>query len=161
MGIQTIPGYMTRGIVVNGHGQRFINEDVYPGLVGIEALYRQGMDVWVVLDEEAFEDVPEAERWGLQPPHVAETVAELEKGMGLPEGAAVGGDGAAVFTLGGLATDDEGRVRDRDGGPIAGPYAAGRASSGLHGGGYISGTSLGPGTCFGRRAGCAAAGAQQ
>ncbi|WP_182347182.1 FAD-dependent oxidoreductase [Tomitella gaofuii] len=210
VGIETIPGYMTRGIVVNGHGQRFINEDVYPGLVGIEALYRQGMDVWVVLDEEAFEDVPEAERWGLQPTHVAETVAELEKEMGLPEnalqhtvaeynrhaenaedpwfhkssrwlrplrapfaaidvrlgmappeGATGGGNGAAVFTLGGLTTDEDGRVRDLDGGAIEGLYAAGRASSGLHGGGYISGTSLGPGTYFGRRAGRAAAGVQQ
>lgn len=202
IGIATIPGYMTRGIVVNYQGQRFINEDVYPGLVGQAALFRQGLDVWVVLDEQAFEEVPEAERWGLTPTHVAETVAELEEEMGLPERSlqvtieeynrhaergedpyfhkserwlrpltppfaaidvrlgiappemgAAGSGGAEVFTLGGLATDIDGRVRDLDGHTIPGLYAAGRAASELHGRGYISGTSLGPSTYFGRRAG--------
>ncbi|MDG3008953.1 FAD-dependent oxidoreductase [Rhodococcus sp. D2-41] len=206
VGIQTIPGFMARGMVVNGYGQRFINEDVYPGLVGIEALFRQDMRVWVVLDEQAYEQVPEDERWGLLPTYAAETVADLEKQMGLPEnslqhtvaeynrhagngedpwfhksarwlrplqspfaaidvrlgmaapeGGVTGGDGAAVFTLGGLVTDVDGRVYDLDGAVLPGLYAAGRASSGLHGGGYISGTSLGPGTFFGRRAGRAAA----
>ena len=48
-------------------------------------------------------------------------------------------------------------VLDREGDVIDGLYAAGRTSSGIHGWGYISGTSLGDGTFFGRRAGRAAA----
>ena len=67
------------------------------------------------------------------------------------------GSGAAVFTLGGLATDVDGHVLDLDGRPIPGLLAAGRASSGLAAWGYISGTSLGDSTFFGRRAGRTAA----
>ena len=64
----------------------------------------------------------------------------------------------AVFTLGGLRTDTEGRVLDPEGDPISGLYAAGRSSSGLAVGSYSSGLSLGDGTFFGRRAGRTAAG---
>ncbi|MEV4461419.1 FAD-binding protein, partial [Microbispora sp. NPDC049633] len=67
------------------------------------------------------------------------------------------GTGAAGFTLGGLRTTVDGEVLNQSGRPIPGLYAAGRASSGMHGGGYISGTSLGDGTFFGRRAGRAVA----
>ncbi len=59
----------------------------------------------------------------------------------------------AVFTLGGLATDVEGRVLDPEGVAIPGLFAAGRATSGLSVGGYSSGLSLGDGTFFGRAAG--------
>jgi len=63
----------------------------------------------------------------------------------------------AAFTLGGLATDVDGRVLDPEGRCIPGLLAAGRATSGLSVGGYSSGLSLGDGTFFGRRAGrCAA-----
>jgi len=63
----------------------------------------------------------------------------------------------AAFTLGGLATDADGRVLDAGGAPIPGLYAAGRSTSGISVGGYSSGLSLGDGTFFGRRAGRAAA----
>ena len=63
----------------------------------------------------------------------------------------------AVFTLGGLATDVDGRVLDPEGRIIPGLYGAGRSTSGLAVGGYSSGLSLGDGTFFGRRAGRAAA----
>ncbi|MCR9093523.1 MAG: FAD-dependent oxidoreductase [bacterium] len=63
----------------------------------------------------------------------------------------------AVFTLGGLATDVDGRVLDPEGRVIHGLYGAGRSTSGLAVGGYSSGLSLGDGTFFGRRAGRAAA----
>lgn len=207
IGISTLPGYMTRGIVVDERGHRFINEDVYPGLVGIAAHRNHGLAVWVVIDERGYEEVPEEQRWGLQPTFVAETLAELEAEMGVPAGALertvteynrhaeagedpyfhksarwlrplcspfaaidvrrgfappeygqAGAGGAETFTLGGLHTDTHGRVLDLDGRPLTGLYAAGRAASELHGGGYISGTSLGPGTFFGRRAGRLAAG---
>ncbi|MCZ6782180.1 MAG: FAD-dependent oxidoreductase [Proteobacteria bacterium] len=66
----------------------------------------------------------------------------------------------AAFTLGGLATDADGRVLDPEGTPIPGLFGAGRATSGLAVGGYSSGLSLGDGTFFGRRAGRCAAGSR-
>lgn len=208
VGVTLIPGMAVRGMVVNDEGHRFINEDVYPGLIGQAALFRQQMRVWVILDEEGYEAVPEPERWGVRPHHVAETLEELERETGMPDGAlqttvgqynlyaargedpyfhkaaewlrplrppfaaidvrrgmtspeggeAAGGSGGAeVFTTGGLHSDVDARVLDLDGNPIRGLFAAGRSTSGLHGGGYVSGTSLGPGTFFGRRAGRSAA----
>ena len=206
VGFHAVPAFMARGIVVNGSGQRFVNEDTYPGRIGQAALFAQGMGCWVVLDERAYEEVPEGERWGVLPHQTADTLPELEQLTGLPEGslqatvrlynehAANGqdpvwhkasrwlrpleppyaaidptrsfrgpndpavGSGAAVFTLGGLQTDVAGHVLHVDGNPIPGLLAAGRASSGLAAWGYISGTSLGDGTYFGRQAGRTAAG---
>jgi 3-oxo-5alpha-steroid 4-dehydrogenase len=66
----------------------------------------------------------------------------------------------AVFTLGGLVTDAEGRVLDPGRRVIPGLFGAGRATSGIAVGSYSSGLSLGDGTFFGRRAGRAAAGAR-
>ncbi|MGK8523940.1 FAD-dependent oxidoreductase [Nocardia asteroides] len=207
VGIALIPGLAARGMVVNGHGQRFVNEDTYPGRIGQAALFGQGMRAWVVLDQRAFDEVPEPQRWGVRPTHVAETAEELAGLMGVPAAALADtvrryntfasdgvdpefgkaprwvrplapplaainvragvrppseagdrrGTGASVFTLGGLRTSLDGAVLDIDGNPIPGLFAAGRAASNLHGEGYISGTSLGDGTFFGRRAGAAAA----
>ncbi len=63
------------------------------------------------------------------------------------------------FTVGGLATDVDGRVLRADGEPIPGLYAAGACASNLaqDGKGYSSGTQLGSGSFFGRRAGTHAA----
>ncbi|WAP51328.1 FAD-binding protein [Arthrobacter sp. ATA002] len=77
--------------------------------------------------------------------------------MTSPESGSTGGGGASVFTLGGLRTGMDGEVLDVSGAPVPGLYAAGRATAGIYGQGYISGTSLGEGTFFGRRAGAAAA----
>jgi 3-oxo-5alpha-steroid 4-dehydrogenase len=66
----------------------------------------------------------------------------------------------APFTLGGLDTTVEGAVRDLDGEPIAGLFAAGRTTSGVAAQGYCSGLSLGDSTLFGRFAGRAAAGSK-
>ncbi|MDN5892805.1 MAG: FAD-dependent oxidoreductase [Nocardioides sp.] len=201
-----LPAMVCRGMLVNGHGARFINEDVYPGLWSHAALTQPG-PCWVVLDEEGLESVPERDLMGVRPTHAAETVEELEVDLALPEGAlaatiaaynrhaaqradplfhkdprwlrplvgpfaavdprlgffaagrpsAGAGSGFAGFTLGGLHTCPDGRVQSVDGTPIPGLFAAGRASSGMHGHGYISGTSLGDGTFFGRRAGRSAA----
>jgi 3-oxo-5alpha-steroid 4-dehydrogenase len=62
-----------------------------------------------------------------------------------------------AFSLGGLRTDPHGRVLHVAGEPIPGLYAAGRCASGIPVWGYASGTSLGDGSFFGRRAGRAAA----
>jgi len=61
----------------------------------------------------------------------------------------------AGFTLGGLRTTVDGQVRRRDGSVITGLYAAGACASNIaqDGKGYGSGTQLGEGSFFGRRAG--------
>ena len=63
------------------------------------------------------------------------------------------------FTVGGLATSVDGQVLREDGSPIAGLYAAGACASNIaqDGKGYSSGTQLGEGSFFGRRAGAHAA----
>ena len=63
------------------------------------------------------------------------------------------------FTVGGLATDVDGRVLREDGQVIGGLYAAGATASNIaqDGKGYSSGTQLGSGSFFGRRAGASAA----
>jgi 3-oxo-5alpha-steroid 4-dehydrogenase len=66
----------------------------------------------------------------------------------------------APFTLGGLDTAVDGAVRDLDGEPIPGLFAAGRTTSGVAAQGYCSGLSLGDSTLFGRLAGLSAAGAK-
>ncbi|AOW91860.1 flavoprotein [Rhodococcus sp. WMMA185] len=62
------------------------------------------------------------------------------------------------FPLGGLRTTIRSEVLHVSGEPIAGLFAAGRCTSGVCAGGYASGTSLGDGSFYGRRAGITAAG---
>jgi 3-oxo-5alpha-steroid 4-dehydrogenase len=187
------PPLVYPSLLVNGFGQRFINEDTYCGRVGQAAIFHQQGRCSLVLDEEIFESVPEEDRWGARPTWVAATVAELEAEMGLPEaslqatvevynrhaekgedpvfhkraeflrplkapfgGVELTGRPYAVFTLGGLVTSVDGEVVGVGGQPIPGLYAAGRATWGIPSWGYASGTSLGDGTFFGRRAGRAA-----
>jgi len=61
----------------------------------------------------------------------------------------------AGFTLGGLRTTVEGQVQRHDGSVVPGLYAAGACASNIaqDGKGYGSGTQLGEGSFFGRRAG--------
>ncbi len=63
------------------------------------------------------------------------------------------------FTVGGLATDVDGAVLRPDGTAVPGLYAAGACASNIaqDGKGYSSGTQLGEGSFFGRRAGAHAA----
>ncbi|KLO32654.1 FAD-binding protein [Mycobacterium haemophilum] len=65
----------------------------------------------------------------------------------------------AGFTMGGLATSVDGQVLRADGTVVAGLYAAGACASNIaqDGKGYASGTQLGEGSFFGRRAGAHAA----
>jgi len=190
----TPPRSLVAGILVNGRGQRFINEDTYYGRVGQEVLVRQEGEAYLVVDEALYE----VTRAGLQASWVCETVEELEAEIGLPDGSLVSTFelyqrhaaehddplfhkaaefvrplvpplGAydlrvanpaayyATFTLGGLSTTVDGGVLTVDGAPIVGLSAAGRTTSGIAAGGYVSGISLGDGTFFGRRAGRAAA----
>jgi succinate dehydrogenase/fumarate reductase flavoprotein subunit len=63
------------------------------------------------------------------------------------------------FTIGGLAVSIDGEVQRADGSVIPGLYAAGACASNIaqDGKGYASGTQLGEGSFFGRRAGAHAA----
>jgi 3-oxo-5alpha-steroid 4-dehydrogenase len=186
-------------MLVNRHAQRFINEDTYFGRIGQHALFHHDAQVHLILDGQTYDSIPDAERMGIKPAAVCDTVDELEATIGFPSGslvasvryynehAATGEDpvfhkarrwmrpleapfGAVdlvpkprldgsfrsrfwVFTLGGLHTGIDGEVLDLGGRPIPGLFAAGRTTSGLQAWGYISGTSLGDGTFFGRRAG--------
>lgn len=189
----TQPWSLKRGVLVDAHGQRFVNEDAYYGRLGEFALFRADGRAWLVVDDAIFEK-PEYPR---RVAAVGETPGELARELGLPPGAleatlhlynehaargedpvfgkareyvvplakppfgafdcTTAGSLYAAFTLGGLATDADGRVLDSEGAPIPGLFAAGRCTSGLSVGGYSSGLSLGDGTFFGRRAGRAAA----
>jgi 3-oxo-5alpha-steroid 4-dehydrogenase len=67
----------------------------------------------------------------------------------------------AGFTIGGIATTVDGEAKREDGSVIRGLYAAGACASNIaqDGNGYCSGTQLGEGSFFGRRAGKHAAAA--
>jgi 3-oxo-5alpha-steroid 4-dehydrogenase len=78
----TPPKKLVAGIIVNGRGQRFINEDTYTGRIGQAALYGQDGEAFLIVDEDAY-----AVNWmGLEASWVCETVAELESEIGLPPG---------------------------------------------------------------------------
>lgn len=75
-----------RGVLVNEHGQRFCNEDLYQSLLGEICLWEQKGRVWLILDDALYEQ-PQ-----LPTPiaGVGETWEELEKEAGVfPEGSLV------------------------------------------------------------------------
>jgi len=78
----TPPRRLVRGIVVNRHGQRFINEDTYYGRVGQESLLRHDGRVFLVVDN----DVYERNAMGWEADFVEETIEELERSAGFPQG---------------------------------------------------------------------------
>jgi succinate dehydrogenase/fumarate reductase flavoprotein subunit len=78
----TPPKKILTGILVNEHGQRFVNEDSYYGRLGEYVTYRQDGRAWLVLDEKTFER-PEVPR---EIAAVGESVDELERNLKLPPG---------------------------------------------------------------------------
>jgi 3-oxo-5alpha-steroid 4-dehydrogenase len=191
------PGQLLTGIIVNRDGRRFVAEDSYHSRTSGFVLEQPGNAAFLIIDSAhmAYPEmplVPFIDGW--------ETVAEMERGLGIPAGhlaatleaynaaAARGADpefrkhpdwlepqdtgpwGAfdltlgkamyAGFTLGGLRCTIDGQVRRADGSVIAGLYAAGACASNIaqDSKGYSSGTQLGEGSFFGRRAGRHAAG---
>lgn len=60
---------------------------------------------------------------------------------------------SVLATYGGIAVDPQMRVRDAFGAPIPGLFAAGEVTGGLHGAAYMTGSSLGKSSIFGRIAG--------
>jgi 3-oxo-5alpha-steroid 4-dehydrogenase len=190
------PSILLTGIIVNKLGQRFVAEDSYHSRTSGFVMDQPDSAAFLIVDEAHLEHptmplVPLIDGW--------ETVAEMEAGLGIPEGnlaatlnrynthAARGEDpdfhkqpdflapqdkgpwGAfdmslgkamyAGFTVGGLATSVNGQVLRDDGTVIGGLYAVGACASNIaqDGKGYASGTQLGEGSFFGRRAGAHAA----
>jgi 3-oxo-5alpha-steroid 4-dehydrogenase len=78
----TQPWGLKRGILVDAHGQRFINEDSYYGRLGEWALLHRGGRAWLIVDDEVFE-TPTYPR---EVAAVGETASELEHELGLPAG---------------------------------------------------------------------------
>ncbi len=76
------PRQLIEGIIVDGSGQRFINEDTYMGRVGQAALYGRDATCFLVIDEAGY-----TPNWmGLEASWVCETVGALEVEIGLPPG---------------------------------------------------------------------------
>lgn len=78
----TQPWSLKRGVLVNGQGQRFVNEDVYYGRLGEYALLRHDGVAFLVLDDATFE----RPTYPREVAAVGETPAELERELGLPAG---------------------------------------------------------------------------
>jgi 3-oxo-5alpha-steroid 4-dehydrogenase len=78
----TQPWGLKRGVLVDGHGQRFINEDAYYGRLGEWALFRHEGRAWLIVDDAVFEK-PDYPR---EVAAVGETPAELERELSLPSG---------------------------------------------------------------------------
>jgi len=78
----TQPWGLKRGILIDGAGQRFANEDAYYGRLGELALFQRGGRAWLVVDDAVFEK-PEYPR---RVAAVGESAAELERELALPAG---------------------------------------------------------------------------
>jgi 3-oxo-5alpha-steroid 4-dehydrogenase len=188
------PALLTRSILLDRRGNRFINEDTYAGRVGQVSLFTQSRQIFLLCDETASEEAQHATGQPVQATWVSDDLAELGSSMGFAPGALestvqryntaaekgedpqchksarwlrplrapfgvldLRGVPFGVFTIGGLRTSVRGEVLSIDGEPLPGLFAAGRTTSGIPAWGYCSGTSLGDGTFFGRRAGRTAA----
>jgi len=74
------PHRMARGILVNGDGQRFVNEDTYTGRIGLRALREQGGHIYMITDDVIHERNPIGLRIGF----AAATPEELATDLGIP-----------------------------------------------------------------------------
>lgn len=74
------PRRLSAGIIVDGAGQRFINEDAYNGRIGQRALLEHDGVAYLIVDEAGAEP-----NWlGFRPAWVAETPEELAGELGIP-----------------------------------------------------------------------------
>lgn len=77
------PKSVSRGVLVNEHGQRFVNEDVYMGLLGEHVLYRQDGVAFLLFDDANFERPAMARELVA----VGESWTAVGAELGLPPGA--------------------------------------------------------------------------
>ncbi len=83
--LANVPATVLGGIVVNEHGQRFIAEDTYSGLLGDAIAYRQGGRVWLITDVSSH--FPVAGDIAAESVADSATLGDLAVQLGLPEGA--------------------------------------------------------------------------
>jgi 3-oxo-5alpha-steroid 4-dehydrogenase len=74
------PHRLARGILVNRHGERFINEDAYTGRIGLHALRDQDGFVYMITDDV----IHEPNLLGLRVGDAAATPEELAADLGVP-----------------------------------------------------------------------------
>jgi succinate dehydrogenase/fumarate reductase flavoprotein subunit len=74
------PHRLARGILVNRHGKRFINEDAYTGRIGLHALRDQGGFVYMITDDV----IHEPNILGLRIAYAAATAEELAAELDVP-----------------------------------------------------------------------------
>ena len=74
------PHRLARGILVNRHGERFINEDAYTGRIGLHALRDQDGFVSMITDDV----IHEPNLLGLRVGYAAATPEELAADLGVP-----------------------------------------------------------------------------
>ncbi len=79
------PGNHVKGMLVNGQGQRFINEDAYHGRCGDAILNKQGGVAYLIVDDEIYGQTVAFHKLAA----VEDTFADLERALGMPEGALV------------------------------------------------------------------------
>lgn len=80
------PADMTRGIVINDKGQRFINEDVYHGRLGAFVLRQSAQRMYFIVTVEQYGDYEKISYLGAPVAGTGETVAELEEELELRPG---------------------------------------------------------------------------
>ncbi|HET8930519.1 MAG TPA: FAD-dependent oxidoreductase [Acidimicrobiales bacterium] len=74
------PRRLSAGVIVNGQGRRFVNEDAYNGRIGQRALFDHDGVAFLIVDEAGSEP-----NWlGFRPSWVAETPEELAEEIGVP-----------------------------------------------------------------------------
>ena len=78
------PENVLKGIMVNLRGQRYVPEDSYYGVLGHETLFRQRGQAYHIVDADS--DFPGPD-YRVVPAAQANTVAQLERVLKLPEGA--------------------------------------------------------------------------
>ncbi len=186
------PEQLIRGILVNKHGKRFINEDSYHSKTSISCTEQADGVAYLIADDaffarplfgwqelvDAWDDVAGMERdLGMPEGSLQQTIADYNAGAAKGEDPefhkvakwltplthppyaaldmSVGKATYVGFPLGGLRVTVDAQVQRPDASIIEGLYAVGGCASNIaqDGLGYSSGTCIGEGTFFGRRAG--------
>ncbi|MEE3330744.1 MAG: FAD-dependent oxidoreductase [Myxococcota bacterium] len=81
------PASHVKGILVNEAGQRFINEDSYPGRVAVHCTRQVGDRIFLLVDDAMFEQPTELSR--IQVAAVGESWEEIERELEMVEGTLV------------------------------------------------------------------------
>ncbi len=76
------PSSHLKGVLVDEHGQRFINEDAYAGRTSDAIVHMAGGRAWLVVDDEIYGPTQAMHRIAA----VADTIEDLERELGMPEG---------------------------------------------------------------------------